>query len=272
MNTQPVAVADQDTRSAPNASAAAVDHKGATMNRIAAVTKLHFVNPWTVLAVPAMILVLILLMNITIWWLILSNIDSAADRADARDGFSYSGASLFIFVYMMVVAVQAMNLTFPFALGYGVTRREFYIGSAAAFVILSAIWAVTLTVLASIETATGGWGLGGRMFSAVYFGTGQWYQQLFLFFAWFVFFFFVGAAVAALYVRWKTNGLLAFFAALAVLLVGGLAIIIRTDSWGSVGQWFAETGTYGLAAWSLVPAVLSALAGYAILQRATPKG
>lgn len=271
MNSQPAAVAPRDTRGLPGERAGTVDHKGAPMSRIAAVTKLHFVNPWTVLAVPALILLAILLMNITIWWLILSNVDSAADRADVRDGFSYSGASLFIFVYMMVVAVQAMNLTFPFALGYGVTRREFYLGSAAAFLILSAIWAVTLTVLAAIETATDGWGLGGQMFSAVYFGDGQWYQQLFLFFVWFVFFFFVGAAVAALYVRWKANGLLLFFAAVALLLVGAVALIIRTDSWGSVVSWFVEAGTYGVAAWSLVPAVLAALAGYAILRRATPK-
>lgn len=241
------------------------------MSRIAAVTKLMFVNPWTVLTVPALILFAILAMNITIWWLILSNVATAADRADVREGFSYSGASLFIFVYMMVVAVQAMNLTFPLALGYGVTRREFYLGSAAAFVILSAIWAVTLTVLATIEQATDGWGVGGHMFTAVYFGDGQWYQQLFLFFVWFVFFFFVGAAVATLYVRWKANGVILFFAAVAVLLVGGIAIIIRTNSWGAVWTWIYATGTYGIAAWSLVPAILAALAGYAILRRATPK-
>lgn len=271
MNIQPAAVAPRDTRDFPGDSAGTVTHKGAPMSRIAAVTKLIFVNPWTVLAMPAMILFGILLVNITIWWLILSNVESAADQADVRDGFSYSGASLFIFVYMMVVAVQAINLTFPFALGYGVTRREFYLGSAVAFVILSAIWAVTLTVLATIERATEGWGLGGRMFSAVYFGDGQWYQQLFLFFVWFVFFFFVGAAVATLYVRWKANGLLLFFAALAVLLVGAVAIITRTNSWGALWTWVYETGTYGIAAWSLVPAVLAALAGYAILRRATPK-
>jgi hypothetical protein len=271
MSTPPVTPVGSTLSSRPRDDTAAVPHTATALNRTLAVTRLHFVNPWTILVVPALILLVILLANITIWWLILSSVDTTADREDVRAGFGYSGASFFIFVYMMVVAVQAVNLTFPFALGYGVTRREFSLGSSLAFVLMSAIWAVTLTVLATLEEATNGWGVSGRMFSAIYFGEGEWYQQLFLFFVTFLFFFFVGSGVAALYVRWKTNGLLIFFALLAVLLVGSLAVIIRTDSWGSVFDWFINTGAYGVAALSLIPAAIAALGGYAVLLRATPK-
>jgi hypothetical protein len=240
------------------------------MNRIVAVTRLHFVNVWTILIVPAIILALVLLVNIAVWWIILSAIDSPESQDNARAGFSYSGVVFYVFVYMMVVAVQAFNLTFPFALGYGVTRRDFYLGSALAFVLLSLMWAVALTVLSFIEQATNGWGLGGAMFSAIYFGDGAWWQRLFLFFAAFLFFFFVGAGVATLYVRWKANGLLAFFVLLAVGIVAALALIIRTDSWPAVGDWFVTNGTYGVATWALLPAALAALAGYFVLRRATP--
>ena len=241
------------------------------MNRITAVAKLHFVNLWTVLWVPGIILAIILAMNLAIWWLILSAVSDTTNQADVREGFGYSGAVFYIFVHMMVVAVQAFNLTFPFALGYGVTRRHFYLGSMLAFALLSAFWAVVMTVLSLIEQATDGWGLGGAMFSSIYFGDGAWWQRLFLFFVTFLFFFYIGAGVATLYVRWKAKGLLAFFALLAAALVGGFALIVRTDSWSAVGDWFVTNGTYGVAAWALVPAVLAALAGYFVLQRATPR-
>jgi hypothetical protein len=271
MSTPPVAPAGNTLRSHRQEDVVTVPRTGPAVNRILAVTRLHFVNPWTIVVVPGIILLGILLVNITIWWLILSSVESAADQADVRAGFGYSGALFFIFVYMMVVAVQGLNLTFPFALGYGVTRRDFYLGSSVAFVLLSAFWAVTLTILAFLEEATNGWGVSGRMFSAIYFGEGEWYQRLFLFFVTFLFFFFVGQGVAALYVRWKANGLLIFFALLAIVLVGSVALITRTDSWGAVVEWFASTGPYGVAALSLIPAAIAALGGYAVLLRATPK-
>ncbi len=245
---------------------------GAGTSRILAVTKLHFVNVWTVFVVPAMITAAILLANVAIWAIVLANGSSEADRADMREGFGYSGASTWIFVYMMVVAVQAINITFPFALGYGVTRRDFYLGSALAFTAMAAGWAVLLTVLSYIEQATDGWWVGGRMFSAIYFGEGDWYQRLFLFFVGFLFFFFVGAAVATLYVRWKANGLLAFFAVFVALLIGAAALITTTASWPAVGAWFVANGPYGVAAWLLLPAVVAAVAGFFVLRRATPKG
>lgn len=251
-------------------SATTAPRQGET-NRIVAVVRLHFVNTWTILVLPAMIQGIILLLNIIIWWLIITSLQSASDRADAQEGFSYSGASFYIFFYMMVVAIQAINLTFPYALGYGVTRRDFYLGSAVAFVLLSALWSLGLTVLSYIEEATSGWGLGGTMFTALYFGDGQWYQRLMLYFVAFLFFLFLGTGVATLYVRWKATGVVVFFAVLALVLVGLLALVVLSQSWGVVGAWFVANGPYGVAAWALVPAALSALAGYFVLRRATPK-
>lgn len=73
---------------------------------------------------------------------------------------------------MMVVAIQVLNLTFPFALGYGVARRDFYLGTTLSFVMLSVGYGALLTVLGYIEEATGGWGLGGKLFTAIYFSDG----------------------------------------------------------------------------------------------------
>jgi hypothetical protein len=238
--------------------------------RIWAVVKLNLANPWTAIWFPWIILGVIFTVNYAIW-IIIARATSGEDRADATEGMSYSGASLFIFVYMMVVAVQTVNLTFPFALGYGVTRRDFYLGSALTFVLLAAMYSIGLGTLSVIEQATNGWGLGGRMFTAIYFGDGPWFERLWIFFVTFLFFLFVGAVAAAIYVRWKSNGIITFFLGLGVLLVGLAALFTFTETWHLVGEFFARWGVLGAYTWSLVLTAIAAIAGFFVLRRATPK-
>lgn len=236
---------------------------------LAAVVRLHFTNPWTVLILPWLILIAILLLNIAIWGLIFHNLEGES-LANARNGTQYSGAISYAFVYMMVVAVQAINGYFPFALGYSVTRRNYYLGTALAFVGLSAFYSIGLSILALVEEATNGWWVGGRMFTAVYFGDNT-LERLFSFFAIMMFFFFVGSSVAAMYVRWKALGLIAFFTGISFLLVGLGAIATLTDGWPSIGAWFEANGRMGTYAWTFVLTAIAGIAGYFILRRATPK-
>ena len=249
-----------------------IDRPAATRgggSRIWAVVRLQFTNPWTVIILPWIILTAILLLNLGIWWIIYSNL-SPADLANAQEGTQYSGAISYAFVYMMVVAVQAINGYFPFALGYGVTRRDYYLGAALSFVLLSVYYSLGFTVFSLIEDATDGWWVGGTMFTAVYFGENP-LQRLFIFFAILMFFFFIGSAVAAVYVRWKSLGMIVFFAALAFLLLAVGALLTATESWPAVGAWFEANGFIGTFAWTLVPTAIAAITGYFILQRATPK-
>ena len=239
--------------------------------RIWSVVKLNLANPWTAIILPWIILGVIFVANVAIWLIIDRAVGDAGDRADAVDGFSYSGAAMYIFVYMMVVAVQTVNLTFPFAQGYGVTRRDFYLGTSLTFVLLAAMYSVGLTILAAIEEATGGWGLDGRMFTAIYFGDGAWYERLWIYFTAFLFFFFVGAVAAAIFVRWRANGIIAFFIGVGLLLIGLAALFTYTGTWPQFGAFFATAGWLGSYTWSLVVTVLAAIAGFFVLRRATPK-
>jgi hypothetical protein len=241
------------------------------MNRIVAVTRLHFVNRFSMLVLPVMILGFILIINAAIWYSVLIALGSGHDSHDAQKGFSYTGAVFYIFIYMLVVAVQAMSRTFPFALGYGVTRRNFYLGSALSFVLLALIYSALLTILSVIELATNGWGAGGHMFTPTYFTSQSWGIRFLMYFFLFLFFLFLGSAVASVYVRWKTTGMVVFFGILALLLVGAVVIITLGQSWVAVADWFATTGAFGCTAWLLVPTVIAAVAGYFVLQRATPK-
>jgi hypothetical protein len=238
--------------------------------RIGSVLKLHLANLWTTIVLPWIILGIIFAANLALWWIIYLAAPGAKDRADVSQGLQYSGASFYILVYMMVVAVQAINITFPFALGFGVTRKDYYLGTSVLFMLLSIFYSVGLTILSVIEDATNGWGLGGHMFTAIYFGA-NWQERLFIFFVGLLFFFFLGASVATLYVRWRANGLIAFFVTLTVLAIGSIAWLTLGGSWDSFGAFFATSGLVGSVAWSLVITLVAGVTGYFVLRGATPR-
>jgi hypothetical protein len=239
-------------------------------SRIWNATRLQFTNAWQSIGLPWLILGIIFLANLAIWLLLYAS-TSGQDRADISKGLQYSGATSYIFVYMLIVAIQAINRTFPFALGLSVTRRDFYLGTSVAFVIFSVIYGGGLTLLSYVEQWTGGWGVGGRMFTAVYYGSGPVWQRLFVFVAIFLFFFFVGMASATVYVRWKSTGLVTLGGVFLAISVAFIALATWSKSWARVGEWFATSGPVGVVAWSLIPTVIAGVVGYVILLRATPK-
>ncbi|MFF1571903.1 hypothetical protein ACFVWR_04090 [Leifsonia sp. NPDC058292] len=242
----------------------------ASAHRIWRVVRLNLVNKWTTIWVPVMIMGFIWLVNWLIWWIIWGATPPAA-RAHAMDGTQWSGGGFYVFVYMLVVGIQVISMTFPFALGYSVTRRDFWLGSSLTFAMLSAGYALGFTILSFIEEWTNGWGLGGHLFTTVYFGDGGFLQRFFIVFVSMLFFFFTGAASGTLFMRWRVNGLLITGALLALLVVGVVALITWTGNWGAVGDWFMRMGPLGVVAWLLVPTAIAAVFGFFVLRRSTPK-
>ena len=242
----------------------------APSHHILAVTRLHFVNKMAILYTPLIVLSGIFLVTLAIWYLIVFSIDVNTPGHNTAH-LGYSGAVSYIFVYFFVVSVQVIARTFPFSLGFGVTRRDFYLGTAGAFVLLSAFFAAILTVMSAIELATNGWGVGGRMFAPLYFTDPNWALRFVMYFLAFLFCLFVGSAAASVYVRWRATGLVVFFIVLAVILVGLVALATLTNQWGAVGSWFADRTPFAITLWTLVPTVIAGLAGFFILRRATPR-
>ena len=237
-------------------------------SRIWNVARLNVTNPMTTLILPWIIVASILLMNIAIWALI----TYAAGDNLVDDPFQWNGAIAFVYMYLGIAAVQAMSVTFPFALGYGVTRRDFFLGSSVTFVLLALIYATGLTVFGVIERVTGGWGLDGRMFTAVYFaGNEPWYVQFWLFFCGLLLALFLGSVFAAVWVRWRTVGLVATFLLLAFLAVGVVALLTLGGLWDVVWTGLSQLGWAGAASASLVITALLAVLGFALLRRATPR-
>jgi hypothetical protein len=238
--------------------------------RIGRIVRLHFANPWGTIVLPWIILGTIFGANLAIWLIVYWSVQGTASRGDVADGMQYSGSSFYIFIYMLVVAIQAINVTFPFALGYGVTRRDYYLGTALTFVLLSFFYSAGITVLSIIEEVTNGWGVGGRMFSAVYFGD-SWPVRFYIFFVGLLFFFFVGALFGSIFVRWKATGMVALFVGIGLVGVGIVALLIATRGWSAVGGFFASAGLVGSISLSLVTTALAGTAGFFVLRRATPR-
>jgi len=259
----PVSPASRDT-------APARRYGGTPFGRILNVVRLHLGNPYTTIVLPWIILGIILVINVVIWALVAVATHGQHSRAETT-GFSYSGSAFYIAVYMMIVAVQAISVTFPFALSYGATRRDYWLGTSLTFVLLSAMYAIGFTILGVIERATNGWGFSGRMFTPIYFGD-TWWERLLICFFGLLFFFFVGSSLAAVFVRWKATGMVVFFTVLAALLLGGITWLTLTASWIGFGTALAAAGPLGIASSLLIPAAIGAVVGFFILRRATPRG
>ena len=237
-------------------------------SRVLPVARLIVANPWTTLIQPWLILAVIFVANWAIWAMI-AGATTGADRRDAIDGFQYSGAIFYVFAYMLVVGVQAMNASFAIALGLGASRRDFYLGTLLAFVGISTVYAVGFTALAEVEDATGGWGLGGRLFAPVYLGEHLPVAARFwTYLVGLLFFFVAGSCFGAVFVRWGRNGLVTFLAALALAGVGVAAIVTVSGRWAAIGSALVAAGALGVATALLVPAVLGAGVGYLVIRRA----
>ncbi|WP_431279832.1 hypothetical protein [Leifsonia poae] len=242
----------------------------ASAQRTWRVVRLALVNKWSTVWTPIMVMAFIWLVNYVIWWIIYVATPESG-RAKAMEGTEWAGGGFYIFVYMLIVGITVVSATFPFALGYSVTRRDFWFGASLTFLLLSVGYAIGFSVLSFIEEWTNGWGLGGHLFTSVYFSTGGFFTRFFVVFVMLLFVFFLGAASATLFMRWRMAGLLVAGAVLAIVIVGLVALVTFTQSWPAVGTWFADMGPVGVVAWLLVPTVISALAGFFVLRRATPK-
>lgn len=235
------------------------------MNRILRVVRLHLVNRYSVIGLPAMILGIAFTITL-LFWILARSVGS-----DDTTTTVYSGAGFSVVIYLLVYAVLAISAMFPFALGFSVTRRDFYLGTALTLVLLSASYSFVLVVLSYLEEATNGWWLDGHIFGTLLFGASNPVERWLFYTLAMMFFSAIGMSIATIYMRWRVSGMLVFWAVAAVLVVGGLALIGYTSSWAHLGRWFASNGSVGVAAWTLVPTVLAAGLGYLVLRRATPQ-
>ncbi|MCV2395359.1 hypothetical protein OEB99_13665 [Actinotalea sp. M2MS4P-6] len=231
--------------------------------------RLHVANPWPTLILPWFIFAAIFGLNLAIWQII-SIAAGGTQNLDA-DAFDYNGGVTWVLFFLVAMAVQAMSLTFRFALGLGMTRRDYYVGTVAYLAGLAAMYAVGIAVLAQVERATDGWGLGGRFFAPWFLADLPAWQLWYLNAAVGLMLAMIGTVVATMWVRWKALGLYTFFGAFAVILVATGWSLTVSESWGSLGRYLTTHEPAAIVSWTLPVSLLCGLLGFAILRRATPR-
>ncbi|WP_400997239.1 hypothetical protein [Agromyces sp. GXQ0307] len=235
-------------------------------NEILRIVRLHTVNPSIFFVVPAMILGGAWAVTMVIALILVG-----AGVPQEELAFQYSWAVLSPQWYLIVVGVQAVSYTFPFALGFGATRRDYWIGTGIMFVLASFLFAVVIATLMLVERATGGWGVGAGMFDALWYFGADWITAFYTTFALQLLVLFIGAGVTTVFMRWRMKGMM-------ILLFGGVAVILAlialltfTESWESLGAWLSSIGVIGVFTVVLATALAWAVAGFLVIRRATPR-
>ncbi len=231
--------------------------------------RLHLANPWPTLIVPWLVFAAVFTLNLLTWYIITL---AAGDTRNLSSGaFDRNGGVTWVLVFLTVMAVQAMSLTFRFALGIGMTRRDYYIGTVAYLAFLASTYAAGIVVLAQIERLTNGWGLGGRFFAPWFLADLPAWQLWYLNMVAGMLLAMLGVAAGAVQVRWKTPGLYLFIGGISLLMVAAVWLMTVTESWGNLGAYLANHSSVALATWTLPVTALCGVCGYLVIRRATPR-
>lgn len=230
------------------------------------IVRLHTVNPSIFFGVPWLILG-------GAWavTMVIALILRGAGVPPELDGFRYSWAVLSPQWYLVVVGVQAIAYTFSFALGFGATRRDFWLGTSAMFVFVSLEMAAAIATLVQIEKATEGWWIGAGMFDALWYGQSGWLTDFYTTFVLQLLVLFIGASITTIYLRWRIRGMMILLFSAVALVLALVATLTFTESWVAVFDWFAAIGIVGVFTVLLVKALTWAVAGYFVIRRATPR-
>ncbi len=225
------------------------------MNRISVVMKMYVKDKTTWFIMPWSILSLIFVVN----WII----SSVLDHPLYTGGFSY------FFIYFMVLGITSLVFTFPFALSFSVRRKDFFLGTAAMSIGVSAISAFIFTLLAIVEKTLSGWGSELHFFNLPYLNDGSLLEQFWVFFATLLHLYFLGAVIAGVYVRYSGRGVYILMTILLLISTICTFFATRLGWWIDIFHWLKTHTAFELASWMGLIAVFYALITYLLLRRAT---
>lgn len=233
-------------------------HTPSAASRIWGVVRIQYLNRYTFVGIPLLILAAAVVGSIAIYAMI------------GADGPLYGGAVQAPLWYFVGAGVQSMSLTFPFAQALTATRREFFLGTALAALLAAGGLSLVVVLLGYLEQATNGYGVNGYVAGLPWLWEQGGAVAGLLYLVLTLLVFFVGFWMATLYRR--GGALIVALAAigLGVIVVGALFAITLFELWGEVLRVFAEAGPLGVAGALSVLVAFAALTGWLTLRRSTP--
>ena len=230
------------------------------LHRTLSVVRLQFMNSQTFLWVPVIVLGGVWALTLLIYWII---------SAAGAEGPMYSGGSQAPLWYFAVVGEQAMTLTFYYSQAMSLTRREFYLGSLLAAAISAVGISLVFVALGLIEQATDGYGINGYFAYLPWIWEGGPLAAGLTYFVLTMLMFILGFWFAIVYKRYGAVILTTAILAIALVLLGGAALVSVNKAWPQVWMWFIETQSIGLTFWALGLSLVFAVGSYLTLRRLT---
>jgi hypothetical protein len=258
------------------------------MNRIASVTIMHardrmswFFGPWLIVTLgfaTCLFIALFLALLLGHW----------------VTGGVYTGALASIYIVMLIEGVTTISGTFPFAVGFGVRRKDFFQGTLAMSVATCATWAVLLGLLSLFEAnIIKNWGVDLHFFHLPFFNDGApmrqfcWttscsahanpnyfsnvapWQQFWVAFALLSFMYQLGLLLGSIYQRFGRAGEYIFLGGAFLLISVFVLMSTSWHWWGAISGWLVQQTAATLGVWLVPLMACFALASYALLRKAT---
>ena len=229
------------------------------MSRVLAAARLQLAHPLVILGVPWLVVASSFAINIAIW--------SLADVAEQSES-TYTGGLASLYITVIVVFSQAMTQMFPFAMGLSLSRRTYYLGTAAAALVQSVGFGLALTVLDAVEDATNGWGLGLQFWAGGGLDVSSPLLQFVVFTLPMIAACSIGMGIGVVFKRWGAAGLYAL--GIGSLLIAGVLAVLVTwrQAWTDLWSWLTDRSVESMTiALPLVLAVAVAGLTYVTLRR-----
>ena len=228
------------------------------MNRVMAVMAIHSKDKVGLFLLPWGILALAFVVNTIISALLGGNVGI------------YTGGVASIYIYMLIVGSLIIKETFPFAVGFSVRRIDYFLGTMAVAVAISAAYAFLLSLLSLTESnLTNNWGVGLHFFHLPYWSNGSLIGQFWTYFVVMLFVFVLGFVSASLHRRFGFVALYAFFGVVGVVTSAIVLVATYRQWWGAIFTWLGQWSAVQFAWWLVPVTLIGALGSYALLRRAS---
>jgi hypothetical protein len=237
------------------------------------VARYHLVVPWAPLLIPWAILLCSFLVNLVIFALspyghhTVMTSHGPVSVQDATHG--YTGGVASIYILFLIIGVNLVGRSLPFALSLGVSRRSYYAGSAALGVALAVADGLALAALQAIERATDGWGVRMDFFRVPYFLAGPWCLTWLTSSVALALLFIYGMWLGIIYRRWSLLGVTAFVIAQLAVVLAVVLVLAAANAWSGAGHFFTGLTAAGLTGLLAALAALLLAGGHATIRRAT---
>ena len=186
--------------------------------RMLKVLRLNFANLFAAATRPLAILTVMLAVTFAL--------DAINVAFSSNNGEIYFSPELFLAIYLFVIANQTIHQNFPMAMSFGISRRDFYLGTLLGFAI-QAVWYSVVTLL-----------IGGLRGSLVLFGFSPVTEVSdFLGLIWvFMAVQLLSGSITTVYLRWGRVGMVTFFTLVALAFIATPIAISYLELWDSFAR------------------------------------